>query len=261
MSDLERHTALDAGLRAAMREDGRVTHALGYGSFTQGTADRFSDLEYWLFLRPEAVKDFDPRAWLHPFGPVIHSVINEFGTFNAVLPGLLRIELHAVSNEGLGVVGKWPGEGIFPERMVVKDQRGELLALLRTLAGKGAAPQDEAPLLLDQALNWLTFGLNVLRRGERVRALELLWWIQGKVLRLAALEVGQSVNPARLAEQRLPSERLARYARLTAGLEPPGALESAYAEAVNWTLDLAAPLDLPVSPALAAELRTCVEEL
>ena len=62
MSGLERHIALDSRLRAEMRRDGRVTHALGYGSFPQGKADRFSDLEYWLF------------------------------------PGLLRVELHAVSN-------------------------------------------------------------------------------------------------------------------------------------------------------------------
>ena len=109
--------------------------------------------------------------------------------------------------------------------MVVKDQGGELLALLR--------------------------------------ALELLGWVQGKVLRLAALEAEQTehwVNPARLAETRLPPELLFRYARLTTGLTPLGALESAYAEAVNWTLDLAARLGLPLSPALAAELRAWTQE-
>ena len=263
MSGLERHIALDSRLRAEMRRDGRVTHALGYGSFPQSKADRFSDLEYWLFLRPGEEASFDPRAWLESFGPVLHAVINEFGTFNATLPGLLRIELHAVSNMQLGVVSGWPGGEVFPERMVVKDQGGELLALLRALEDKQAAPREEAALLLDQALNWLVFGLNVLRRGERMRALELLGWIQGKVLRLAVLETGRIegwVNPARLAETRLPPEVLFRYARLTAGLTPPGALESAYAEAVNWTLDLAARLGLPLSPALAAELRAWTQE-
>ena len=55
--DLQGHAGLDARLRAAMHADERIMHALAYGSFTQGTADRFSDLEYWLFLAPRAELD------------------------------------------------------------------------------------------------------------------------------------------------------------------------------------------------------------
>lgn len=55
---------LDRAIRAAIRRDGRIGHALAYGRFTQGTADAFSDLEYFVFLPPAERPTFDVRAWL-----------------------------------------------------------------------------------------------------------------------------------------------------------------------------------------------------
>ncbi|CAM3291010.1 hypothetical protein DEDE109153_09850 [Deinococcus deserti] len=71
----------------------------------------------------------------------------------------------------------------------------------------------------------------------------------------AGLNAGQTtywLSPARLAEQRLPPELLARYARLTAGIDE---LHPAYAEAVKWTVELAGQLELALNPAVTAELR------
>ncbi|MFC4638956.1 hypothetical protein [Deinococcus hohokamensis] len=256
---LERHRALDARVRAALRSDTRVTHALAYGSFVQGTADRFSDLEYWAFLHPQA-GTFDVRSWLEALTPVQHFVVNEFGTPNAVVPGLLRIELHAVSNTQLADLRHWPGEHIFPDRMLIKDQDGQLLEQLEALEKKGLNPAREAQALLDRTLNWLTFGLNVLARGERIRALELLWWVRANLLRLACLQSGHTafwLNPSRLAEQRLPPELLERYRRLTVDLD---GLEQAYTEALAWTAHLSGALALTTPADLLAELRHAVQK-
>lgn len=252
---LGRHIDLDRKLRAAMQGDPRVTHALAYGSFTQGTADRFSDLEYWLFVRPGTLATFDTRGWLESMTPVQHMLVNEFGTPTALLAGLLRVELHVVSNNELSGVGAWPGEHVQPGPMLVKDTDGALEAILQALSGKGLNPAAEAQQILDRTLNWLAFGLNVLARGERVRAQELLWWVRGGLLRLACLQAGQTtywLNPSRLAELRLPPGLLARYARLTSAI---GEQHRAYAEAVDWTVELAGQLELALNPALAAELQ------
>lgn len=249
---LDRHTQLDARLRDAMRADSRITHALAYGSFTQGTADRFSDLEYWLYLAPDT--EVDAREWLEKLTPVLHGVVNEFGAFNAVLPGLLRVELHAVPNTLLGDLESWGNEHLFPKRMLVKDSDGRLAAALEKLTAKPSS-QPEAQATLDRLLNWLAFGLNVLTRGERIRAHGLLWWIQGGLLKLAALESGQTdslLNPARLAERRLDAETLRRYTGVTGGVDD---LEQVYANAVAWTLELAESLGLTVNVELAGDLK------
>lgn len=250
--DLNRQAKLDARLRDALRADERISHALAYGSFTQGTADGFSDLEYWLYLAPDA--DFDVCGWLETLTPVLHFVVNEFGTPTAILPGLLRVELHAVPNTRLAGLEDWGNEHLFPERMLVKDPDGRLRAALQKLAAK-APPHPEAQATLERLLNWLAFGLNVLARGERIRAHGLLWWIQGGLLPLASVESGHTeylLNPARLAERRLSADTLRRYAAITGSVDD---LEAAYSEAVGWTLELAASLGLKVNPELAQDLR------
>ena len=61
---LSRHLALDARIREALSQSHGVTHALAYGSFTQGTADHHSDLEYWAFLDPASAATFETEGWL-----------------------------------------------------------------------------------------------------------------------------------------------------------------------------------------------------
>lgn len=245
--------ALDAALRAALRSDTRFSHVVAYGSVPQGQGDAFSDLEYWAFLAPGAAVLAD--AWLRAHLSARLVLVNEFGAGTALLPGLRRVELHVAPASRLPDLELWTPQPVVLDAMRVKDPDGQVARHLAALAARSADPGGEAPALLARTLNWLAFGLNVLARGERVRAHELLWWVQGGALRLARLHcgaTGQWGNASRRAETELPTALLARYAALTAGVE---GLEDAYASAVAWTLDLAASLHLPVNDALAEELR------
>lgn len=109
---------------------------------------------------------------------------------------------------------------------------GRLAGALRHLGTRTPPdPAAEAQGILDRLLGWLAFGLNVLARGERIRAHELLAWVQGGLLRLARLADGRTehwVSPSRLAEWELGGTALERYARTTG---PLGNLEGRYAEA------------------------------
>lgn len=168
---IERVQQLDAGLRAAAQADARFSHALAYGSFPQGRADRYSDLEYWFFLEDGAgAGDEQARDWLaqtlptlSAAGPVLEVLDNEFGAAVAILPGLLRVELHVATRERLTEVLSWDPGDLVPERMVVKDQCGELRALLERAAAR-TQPAPDPGGELGRLLNWLTLGLNVLIR-------------------------------------------------------------------------------------------------
>lgn len=246
--------AVDGAIRAAIAQDHRITHALAYGSFTQGSADAFSDLEYYVFLPPGELETFDVRAWLEAAAPVRHFVVSDFGTPNAVMDNLLRVELHAEADTRLGMLETWPNLHIHPAAMLLKDTAGRLAGHLAALAAKAPPrPEEEAQLTYDRLLNWLVFGLNVLARGERVRALELLGWVRGGLLRLARLAEGQTrhwLTASRRAEGELSAAALTRYARLTGPLDD---LEDLYAEAWAWTgeLDSGLPGLRAADPALA----------
>lgn len=254
--------ALDRAIRAAIRADARITHALAYGSFTQGTADAFSDLEYSVFLPEGEVDRFDMRGWLEALVPVRHFVHNDFGTPNAILDGLLRVEVHAGPVSKLEAVLGWPAFHIFPDRMLVKDTDGRLADVLERLAAKARPdPVAETELILARLLNWLAFGLNVLARGERIRAHELLGWVQGGLLRLARLAEGQTkhwLTASRMAERELRPQTLERYARLTGRLDE---LEQLYAGAWAWTRDLTPALRLPLDRELERDIGEQVAAL
>ncbi|MBB5232827.1 hypothetical protein [Deinococcus budaensis] len=255
---------LDRAIRAAIKQDDRIGHALAYGSFTQGTADAFSDLEYFVFLPSAELATFDVRRWLEAVAPVRHFFVNDFGTPNAVMDGLLRVELHAEPETALAGVESWPGFHIRPEAMLVKDRDGRLARHLAALAAKGRPqPETEAQPIHDRLLGWLVFGLNVLERGERVRALELLGWVRAGLLRLARLAEGKTghwLTASRRAEWELSGAALGRYARLTGSLDE---LERLYAEAWAWTQELAGQLPgvRGAAPELANALGARVRRL
>src|SRR5215471_5554039 len=84
--------AVDAGLDAALM----------YGSFAAGEGDEHSDVEFWLFFTPERLGGVDERAWCEQIAPVTHGLVNEFGTYVAIFPGLVRGEFHFTSAERIG---------------------------------------------------------------------------------------------------------------------------------------------------------------
>ncbi len=246
---------LDDAIRLAVLRDDRIACALAYGSFTKGEADAWSDLEYYLYLAPGAA--LDPLAFLQALTPVALAVTNEFGTPNFVTPDLVRVELHVVPEAEMAGVLAWSNDRARPDRMLIKDHGGRLRALLVTLSERRRADLD-AQGALDRLLNMLTFGSAVLARGERLRALELLGWVQAGLLRLARAQTGapQPLTVTRHAERDLPEHLRSRFARCTAALD---GVEGAYREALDWAAELGEALQLdtraPLRAALAARLH------
>jgi lincosamide nucleotidyltransferase len=178
--------------------DERLDAALIYGSFAQGTADEFSDIEFWLFF---ATGPGEPREWIEQVAPLLHLVRNEFGAQVAFFPGLIRGEFHFATAGDIASVGSWPARG--GARAVV-DRRGELSAVLAALPAEPA--RDSAEEICGRWVNWLLLAHHVEQRGEHLRALDALAHAQRHLLwmaRLAEDSTGHWLTPSRLAEREL----------------------------------------------------------
>jgi lincosamide nucleotidyltransferase len=236
-------------VRQLCRDDARVIGAFMYGSFTLDEGDRYSDIEFYIYMDEVDLATLDERGWLAQVAPLALYFTNELGTGTAIFDNLVRGEFHFASTVQMAAVraakasgGRFPE----PERMLVVDRTGQLREHLAFIAGSGperATPESLAGLW-QEFLNWMLFGANVLARGERARALEILDAAQRHLLWLARIQAGCTDHwptPSRAAEHDLPPEHYARFAACTAGLAP-GALEAAYSAAWAWGVELARAL-------------------
>jgi lincosamide nucleotidyltransferase B/F len=224
-------------VRHQCAEDTRLEAALMYGSFTQGQADEWSDIEFWLFFADDSLSDVDPDSWCAGVGPTLLTVQNEFGTHVAIFESLIRGEFHFVPASAVDAVAEWPARGAPVERMLVTDRSGRLRRVLEKLPGTRHPPRSAAMVeqLCGRFVNWLLLGDSVLRRGETVRAHAVLAEVHRHLLWLARL-IGQREfrpTPSRLAERELSAAALERYARTTAPADP-SAVATAYHEAWAW---------------------------
>jgi hypothetical protein len=135
-------------------------------------------------------------------------------------------------------VRSWRALKAPPESMILVDRMGELLGHLREALSHSPAPKTAVEIegLIGRFLNWFLFGLNVLERGEHVRAhmllgasLEhLLWFVR---LRDHALQ--RWFSPSKNVEHEINPDALARYASCTGSLEEEH-LRVAYRSAWSW---------------------------
>lgn len=232
----------------ACHDDPRIVAALMYGSFTKGEADAYSDIEFDIFIEDAELTSFDPVAWLEEISPVSLYFVNEFGVGTAIFRNLIRGEFHFDPASDMEEVRTWADEAGFPDpaAMLILDRTGELLPHLEHISGPGPDRTESATVdwHWSSYLNWILFGASVLARGERARALEILWFVQRFLLRFARLVENTTDHwqtPSKNVEHDLSPEAYRRYVTCTAGLAGD-ALESAYAEAWSWGKELAGTL-------------------
>jgi lincosamide nucleotidyltransferase len=233
-----------ARVRQLCQEDPRVIGALMYGSFTKGEGDAFSDIEFCIYLGEDAYPGFEPTDWVAQVAPVAAYFVNEFGVGTAIFENLVRGEFHFDRAADMAHIRSWKKESGYPpvEAMLLVDRTGELTEHLRTISGPGPerGTAEQVTMLWQRYLNWMIFGTNVLTRGERARAIEILWWVQRYLLVFARLEEGATAHwqtPSKNVERELSPEAYGRYITCTAGLGE-GDLERAYGAAWTWGTEM-----------------------
>lgn len=231
-------------VEALCQADERVVAALMYGSFAKGEGDEFSDIEFWVFVRNDARPAFDVPAWIARVAPVAAVVIDEWGNTVALFSNLIRGEFHFEPEGKMAIVATWGWTGETPplDGMRVVDRTGELRRHLETWRASVADVLSVANLqtIADRFLNVMIFGSNVLRRGGRARALDLLSFAHAYLLSMARgseLSIGHWSTPSRLVEKEISEPAYRRFSQCTATLDP-GSLERAYAAAWAWGKEL-----------------------
>ncbi|MGH2498915.1 MAG: hypothetical protein ACRDF0_02305 [Candidatus Limnocylindria bacterium] len=218
-------------------DDPRLQAALMYGSFTQGLADEWSDIEFWLFFDEQAAVTVDPTEWCAEVAPILLVVRNEFDTHVAVFESLIRGEFHFAPQSAIDSVAEWPARGGPVDRMLVADRTGELRRVLEQLPE--TRPSDRSPASVEQLcerfVNWWLLGDTVRRRGELVRAQAMLGEVNRHLLWMVRTIEGLAPRqtPSRRAEAELSREALERYSATTAPVDA-APLVSAYKEAWRW---------------------------
>lgn len=81
-------------VRTHSESDERVLAALMYGSFAKGEGDRFSDVEFYVFVADGDFESFDRYDWVSSLAPVACFFVNEFGTHVSIFEDLVRGEFH-----------------------------------------------------------------------------------------------------------------------------------------------------------------------
>jgi len=231
-------------VRILCLSDERIVAAWMYGSFPAGEADAYSDIEFLIYVRDEALPSFAPATWVNQIAPLALYFVNEFGVGAALFENTIRGEFHFEPQSEMPHLVAYREEAGFPavKRMLLVDKTGELCSLLEEISGPGPerATADQAQRLIAGSLNWLLFGLGVLARGERVRALELLGMLHRYLLwmaRLAETAMTHYATPARCAEHELSAQALQRFEACTASLHG-NELECAWATAWQWAGEL-----------------------
>ncbi len=230
-------------VRELCGQDERVAAALMYGSFAQGEGDQYSDVEFYLFFRDEALDEVNEEEWVARISPVGLYYVNEFGNGTAIFENLVRGEFHFEKASNVGLVAGWRSARFTsPESAVLLDRDGELSRLVNRRAD--CPPDEDTPeqarFLCHSLINWTLMGANLLMRGEHARALVFLSLVHVHLLRAARLAEGSTANwlsPSRRLEEDVSAATYARFRACTAAVEADG-LARAYRCTWEWGREL-----------------------
>jgi lincosamide nucleotidyltransferase B/F len=232
-------------LRMLCREDERIAAALLYGSFTIGEADLYSDIECVLFLYADALGQLDRQGWVAQIAPLSLFFADDFGHYTAIFSDLVRGEFHFEPVEKLSSVATWHGNAWFPslESTILVDRTGELAQHLAPLLGgpPARATPENCVRLLNNFLNVLLMGSNVLQRGERARAHEVLGLCHRYLLWMARIQEETTAHwptPSKRLEEDISAVAYQQLVACTARLDRVD-LWHAYHAAWQWGRRLA----------------------
>lgn len=256
-----------AQFQEACRTDERIGAALMFGSFASGEGDRFSDIEFAIFIRDECFLGFDQRLWLDAVSPVAAYFPDDFGHHTALFQNGVRGEFHFMRESEVSTVARWQGYGWFPSLAdaVLLDRSGELSRHAQVLVG-GPPPRGGAELIGGLTLNFVNlvlFGANLLNRGEFARAWALLSRVHEnllKLIRLAENTTDHWPTPSRALEADLSGVKYERYLSCTASAQPD-ALWVAYRNTWLWGRELVAQVAEPLGIDLPDSIGERVDRL
>lgn len=242
--DIPRMTLLQKEMIARTRKicqtDLRVAGALMFGSFAIGEGDEFSDIEFCLFFNDADLPEIDQKAWVSQISPVALYFPDDFGHHTAIFDNLVRGEFHFEPASNIPVIASWQGYAWFPDAAsaIIVDRTGQMEKYIQPFIGGPPDRQNASTLthVVNNFLNLMLFGANVMTRGETIRAWLLLRDIHANLLKLVRLQENRTdhwPNPAKGLETDISPSACARCRLCTATADPHDLLR-AFQETWRW---------------------------
>lgn len=236
-------------VRSQAIADKGVSAVLMYGSFANGEADRYSDIEFYIFLEDGYLPD--KKEWIARIHPVSLFYTNEFGTDVAVFENLIRGEFHFHPISEISMIHSWQGALDFSisDKMNLVDKDGLLTDTLDKI--EQIRPEwntrENTAWVADSMINNLLFVGNVIRRGEYARAVHLFFFLEKYLSHLIRLHIGTTdhwLDPMKGLEKDIPAELYKRYTACIPKLDGDD-LQKCYIQVLNLTNELFRLLDIP----------------
>ncbi|EJL20602.1 hypothetical protein [Brevibacillus sp. BC25] len=225
-------------VQEACKQDEQVTSCMMYGSFTKGEGDQYSDVEFYIFIEDSSFETFSSKQWVANVAPYDLMFFNEYGTEVVIFSNLIRGEFHFLPASKLEIIKSFKPTGVFPDldSMFIYDNTGMLRECLDYIGGKGPErmTDENVTFAFHNFVNAWLLGINVLRRGELARSLEVLAYVQKYMLQLLRINeqnVERWLNSTKNLERDLSPEAYEDYALITARLRKDE-LEQAYRHAL-----------------------------
>lgn len=216
-----------------------VNAILMYGSFTQGCGDAYSDIEFYVFIEDKDYDNFDSNKWVSNVYPVATYLVNEYGTDVFIFDNLIRGEFHFLPTKDMSIVEAFAPVGFFPDidAMCLYDKSNKLIKYLSTLKDSkiNRHSVQNIEFVINNFLNAILYGINVLKRGEISRSLECIGTVQRFYLQLVRLDenkINHWVNPTKGLESEISSDYYKHYKKCTSNLDEKNLL-SAYQELLS----------------------------
>ncbi len=239
-------------LKKEFLKDNAISAVLMYGSFVKGEGDKYSDIEFYVFLRDGCC--VDKLKWISTVHPIELMFVNEFGTDVVVFDNLIRGEFHFLPVKDISIIKSWQGYTSFEfrDKMNFVDKDGMLKEILDNIQPP-FLPVHNTPVqiewLADSLINNLLFACNLLKREEYAHLHSIFQYIQKYILWLVRIHEQSEKHwesPTKKLEVDISPVWYEKYQYITPNLSNQ-ALSKSIESAFVISIDLFDKLDVPSS--------------
>ncbi|WP_298651154.1 aminoglycoside 6-adenylyltransferase [uncultured Proteiniphilum sp.] len=212
-------------VKSIAQKDENVSAVLMYGSFTKGEGDRYSDIEFYIFLKEK--ETFPAEDWVSQIHPVAMYFTNEYGSEVAVFENMIRGEFHFLTTDEIKIIKSWEGFVAFSDfdTMSLVDKDGLLADTLHQIKIKSPDRTTNNNILwLSQSLlNVLLTTNSLIKREEFAHAYHSLVAVQRYLLwliRIATKQIQHWESSTKSLEKDIDKDWYLEFKRTTSDLDP-----------------------------------------
>jgi len=211
--------------KSIAQNDKNISAVFMYGSFTKNEGDKYSDIEFYIFLNDK--ENFLAGNWVSQIHPLALYFTNEYGSEVAIFENMIRGEFHFMTNSEMDVIKSWDGLVEFSDfdNMVLVDKENLLTKTLAQIKTKvpDRSTNENIQWLSHSLLNVLLTTSNLIHRQEFAHAHQSLSNVQKYLLWLIRIDTSQTKHwesPTKSLEKDIDLNWYSLFQQTTSELDP-----------------------------------------